>query len=267
MKSLLAPLLALALAGCSSQTSSTGVDGLSTTADRQPLRKAIVAPSLVYRAIEVEKTLDAREGVTLETGDDWFKVVPGSIPVIISAPHATRPLRNGKRRFSDGGGTAALALALAELTGAHVIYTTGEGPSDPNYYDDNAFKRELAGLVDSVQPRYVLDIHGSHAYRPYDVDLGTMHGESLLGQDHLQRALVASLRREGILNISSNYFAAAKNRTIAKFAAGLGVPAVQVEVNSTYLSPSQGQLEAQRFSQLVQAMARFINGDRQRPQG
>lgn len=235
---------------------------LTACAVERPLpQKAIVAPSLVYKAIEIEQALDAREGVPIEEGADWFKVVPGNIPVIITAPHATRPLREGNRRFADGGGTAALALSVAELTGAHVIYTTGEGPSDPNYYDDNGFKRELARLIDEIQPRYVLDIHGSHPYRPYDIDLGTMHGESLLGQDALLQELVQSLRREGIVNISSNYFAGAKNQTITKFAASLGVPAIQVEVNTNWASPSEGDVQAQRFAQLLQAIARFIRSE------
>ncbi|GAA5525495.1 hypothetical protein Maes01_02065 [Microbulbifer aestuariivivens] len=232
---------------------------LSACATKQPLpQRAIVEPKLVHQAIETEQALDAREGVAIEAGAEWFKVVPGRIPVIITAPHATRPLRNGNRRFADGGGTAALALAVAELTGAHVIYTTHEGPSDPNYYDDNDFKRELARLIGEVRPRYVLDIHGSHAYRPFDLDLGTMGGRSLLGQEALLHELIASLRAEGLDNLSYNYFGAAKSETITKFASGLGVPAVQLEANTNYLSPSAGSVQAQRFSQLVQALTRYI---------
>lgn len=244
MKNILLLVAALSLAACATE--------------RSLPQRAMVAPSLVYQAIEVEQSLDAREGVPLAAGENWFEVAPGNIPVVITAPHATRPLRNGNRRFSDGGGTAALALAVAELTGAHVIYTTHEGPSDPNYYDDNDFKRELARLIDEVRPRYVLDIHGSHPYRPYDIDLGTMGGQSLLGQEALLHELIASLRGEGLDNLSYNYFGASKNQTITKFAAGLGVPAIQVEVNTNYLSPSEGNVEAQRFSQLAQALTRYI---------
>lgn len=247
MKYTMALVAGLSLAGCAAQ------------AELPP--RAIVEPSLIYQAIEIEQALDAREGQVIEEGAPWFKVVPGSIPVIITAPHATRPLRNGNRRFADGGGTAALALSVASLTGAHVIYTTEEGPSDPNYYDDNAFKQELARLIREVQPRYVLDIHGSHPYRPYDIDLGTMQGRSLLGDEELQFELISALRNEGIFNISSNRFGASKNQTITKFASGLGVPTIQVEVNTTYLSPSEGNLEAQRFSKLVQAMVRYVESE------
>ncbi|WGL15549.1 hypothetical protein PVT68_12290 [Microbulbifer bruguierae] len=252
MKTLIITSLVIFFCGCVAQST------IPTFPDPE-LKRAQVTPGTVYRAIEIENALNAKNGELLEAGAPWFEVIPGRIPVVITAPHATRPLRDGNRRFSDGGGTAALALAVAELTGAHVIYTTAEGPSDPNYYDDNGFKRALKQLVDEVEPKLVLDIHGSHPFRPYDVDLGTMGGTSLLGQENMQRQLVESLRHEGILNISDNFFAATKNQTITKFVAAYETPAIQFEVNTTYLSPAKGDIEAQRFSQLLQALVRFVD--------
>ena len=220
--------------------------------------RALIEPQQVMSAISIEETLNGREDKTIPEGENWFEVIEGSIPVIITAPHATRPLRNGKRRFSDGGGTAALALSLGEITGAYVIYTTYEGPSDPNYYHSNDFKKALLTLINDVKPEYILDLHGSHPYRSYDIDLGTMAGDSLLGDDKLLFDLIKYLNKEGIASISYNRFAAAKNETITKFAFEQGVPAIQMEINATYVTPSQGNIEAQRFSLLLQALVRFI---------
>ncbi|WP_428240094.1 ketol-acid reductoisomerase [Gynuella sp.] len=221
--------------------------------------KALVEPVLVVRAIELETTLNQRQGLPVPEHQNWFDVIEGHIPVIITAPHATRPLRNGHRRFSDGGGTAALAVTVAELTGAYVIYTTYEGPSDPNYYDENAFKTQLQQLITTVQPLYILDIHGSHPYRSYDIDLGTMNGQSLLGHQNLLKRLIRQLETEGISSFSYNRFAASRNETITKFAVAHGIPAIQLEINSTYVTPAEGNVYAQRFSILSQALARFIN--------
>ena len=143
-----------------------GVAGCAPV-DRYP-QKALIEPKQVVSAIEREKELTEREGVAIPDGEQWFEVIQRRSPIILSAPHSTRPLREGKRRFSDGGGTAALALALGELTDATVIYTTYEGPSDPNYYDDNAYKEALAHLIQEKKPLLVLDFHGSHPYRSYD---------------------------------------------------------------------------------------------------
>ena len=230
----------------------------TTTSHKLPER-ALVDPKLVYSSIDLEKELNNREKLPIPTGENWFKVIDGQIPVVITAPHSTRPLREGKKRFSDGGGTAALAVALGKLTGATIIYTTYEGPSDPNYYDNNKFKEELAKKLTEVKPIYILDIHGSHPFRSYDIDLGTMKGKSLLGNEDLLFKLINSLNSEGIASVSYNRFGASKYETITKFSANRGIPSIQLEINATYITPSKGNIEAQRFSKLLQALARFIN--------
>ncbi|WP_337882250.1 hypothetical protein [Chromobacterium haemolyticum] len=112
-------------------------------------------------------------------------------------------------------------------------------------------------MIADRRPLLVLDLHGSHPYRPYDVDFGTLNGASLLGKPELQQRLELSLRQQGVLNVSDNYFAASKHQTIAKFASRLGVPAIQLEISSTWLTPSDSNLAAHRFAQLLQALVRY----------
>lgn len=233
------------------------VTGCATTSNYP--ERALVEPKVIISSIDLEKNLNGREDVPIPDGEKWFKVIEGQSPIIITAPHSTRPLREGKRRFSDGGGTAALAVALSELTDASVIYTTYEGPSDPNYYNDNAFRDELTRLITKTKPLFVLDIHGSHPYRSYDIDLGTMEGKSLLGNEKILFKLIHFLNSEGIYSISYNCFGASKNETITKCATNHGIPAIQLEINATYVSPSSGNIEAQRFSKLLQGLARYLD--------
>ena len=155
-------------------------------------------------------------------------------------------------------GTGALAVALHKLTNAPLIYTTRRSPSDPNYYDDNAFKEAVGRLIAEKKPLLVLDIHGSHSHRPYEVDFGVMGGRSLLGRDEWLNRLVAILRNDGLLNLSRDFFPAAKQQTVTKYASGLGVPAIQLEISSTYLDPGRDPLYGHRFAQVLQALARFI---------
>lgn len=235
----------------------------ATQANQIPLAEsysaAIIEPKLVRSSIAIEKQLNDRQGVTMPPGEESIKVVAGTQPIIITAPHSVRPFRNGKYRFSDGGATAAYAIALAELVGAHVIYANYENGTDPNYQDDNEFKRELASMIERVNPELVLDIHGSNPMRSYDLDIGTMNGDSLLGQADLVTNLIDTLAKEGIFNISYNRFSASKQQTIAKFASKKGVPTLQLEINATYLMPSEGHIEAQRYAILLQGLTRYIN--------
>lgn len=246
--------LAFLLAGCSAP-------------HRALPEKAIVGVTAIEEAIQIQKEIDKHSHKHPPTGKSWFEVIEGSTPIIVTAPHATRPFLNGRYRFADGGGTAALAKMLNKLAGVTVIYTTYESPSDPNFYDDNEFKVALAGLIEKLHPRLVLDIHASNSYRPYDVDLGTMNGKSLRGNEALATDLIEILRAEGLGNISYNFFAASKNQTITKFATTHGVPAIQLEINKTWLVPAQDNLAAHRFAQLLQAMVKYIEGEKENISG
>ncbi len=190
-------------------------------------------------------------------GEAWLRVLPGRSRVLVTAPHATAQTREGEIKSADGG-TGSLAVMLNALAGTPAIYTTRLSPSDPNYYDDNEFKRTLARLLDERRPRVVLDLHASHTSRPYDVDFGTMRGASLGPAPELLPRLANALRADGLANFSQDYFAAARNRTVTRFVAARGVPAVQLEINGTWLlRPGARDVPRQRFAQLLQGLVRF----------
>lgn len=229
--------------------------------------KAVVDVSMVQEAIDLQKKIDEQSNKDAPPSVETFVVLQGSGPVIVTAPHATEPYRDGKYRFADGGGTAALAHLLNKLSCATVIYTQYRSPSDPNFYDDNGFKQALADLIKQKKPKLLLDLHGSHDYRPYDVDLGTMDGASLLGNDTLQTSLIRALEREGMLNFSNNFFSASKNQTITRFASSRGVPTLQLEISNTWLMPSEEGVAAHRFAQLLQGLTRYVRDLSGNPNG
>jgi hypothetical protein len=220
--------------------------------------RAVIDVPDVENAIAVARTIDKRKDHDPPQGAPWFEVFKGSLPAIITAPHATEPFRQGKYRFSDGGATAGLAAALHEICGVTVIYTTYRSPSDPNFYDDNEFKARVGELIGDIKPVLLLDIHASHPYRPYDVDIGSMNGRSAGGDKSLVPDLIDSFKMEGLVNISLDWFAASANETVTKYASSKGVPSVQLEFSSTRMSPVDGGLGAHRFSQTIQALARFL---------
>jgi len=224
-----------------------------------PLERAIVTREHVEAAVATERLLSTSYETFPAEGEAWFVVKRGRIPVLVVAGHATAQTREGSLKTADRG-TGSLAVALHEMTGATAIYTTRRSPSDPNYYDDNEFKRTLGELVREIRPRIVLDLHASHAYRPYDVDFGTMGGRSLGNRPDLLESLIGAIRAEGMLNLSQDYFAASRNPTVTKFVSSMGVPAIQLEITATRLDPSRDPLTAHRFAQLLQALVRFISG-------
>lgn len=217
-----------------------------------------IEPADVDAAIALATLLDARQGQPVPPGANWFAELPGTQAVIVTAPHATRPFRDGHFRFADGGGTGALAAALHRLCGVTVLHTVYDSPSDPNFSDDNDFKRRLGELIAERRPALLLDIHGSHPHRPYDVDLGTMNGRSVAADPTIVPQLTGALRAAGLMNVSDNRFPAAVQRTVTRFAHARGVSAVQLEFSTTRTEPQQSRLQAHLFAQGLEALAKFL---------
>lgn len=255
--------LLVAASACASPGSTTARVPRPQIAVQSPgIKRAVIDRADIDTVLDLklDSTLSSRERQPIPAGENWFTILDGTQRAIVTAPHATRPFRDGASRFSDGGGTAELAVALHNVCGVTVMHTTWDSPSDPNYYDDNDFKLRLRELIRDKSPVIVLDLHGSHAHRPYELDVGTMNGRSLLGRPTLVKALVDAFRQEGILNISDNFFPGARQQTVVKFAAAAGVPAIQMELSALRVSPSSGDEAAHKFSQTLQAIAEFLGG-------
>jgi hypothetical protein len=223
--------------------------------------KAVVEPKSVSAAADMERLIDLDADRDAPADTPWFLVEKGDFPVLISAPHATKVFRENAWRFADGGGTAALAVQLHELNRVTVIHTVFRAPSDPNYYDDNDYKKTLGTLLQQTGAKLVLDIHGSDSRRPYDVDIGTLDGKSLMGHQTIQDDLVRTFRAHGIEAISSNFFAASKNHTVTRYCTEHGVVAMQLEINASWLDPAGGDLAAHRFAALLDALTDFLRSE------
>lgn len=264
----LLPILALGgLCACQAHQSLAG-DPPRQNAPARLFPRALVEPKMVTDAEAFEARLAPHAEVLAADGTPWWTLTPGSSKVLLVAGHATAQTREGEKKVADGG-TGSLAWLLSQLTGSAALATTFMSPSDPNYADDNTFKRELERLLAETHPALVLDLHASNPSRPYDVDFGTMEGASLLDHPDVLRDLADALRLEGLGNFSQDRFAASKNATVTKFVAARGVPVMQLEINATWLLPTpptaacatpcvDTALQRQRFAQLVEGLVRFI---------
>jgi hypothetical protein len=265
------------------------VSGAIVRADSSPtpqFPRAVVTADNVSEAIRFEWEQRKVYDVDPKPGESWFSLEEGTSQVLITAPHATAHIREGKPIWADAG-TGALAHMLHVLTNSTILYTTRRSPQDPNYYDDCDFKRALSDYLVKRKPVLVLDLHASSASRPYDIDFGTMHGASLLGQGNLLQQLAGFLRDADFEDFSQDYFAADKDQTDTKFVSARGIPCIQLEINEakmtlfndgilTRMSDAEikqeitksGKMEyspvivdsngAHQFSQTLEALVRFV---------
>lgn len=227
------------------------------SADAPLFPRAIVIKEHVEQAAAYERELAKRYETPAPKGENWFAIRKGKSKVLVVAGHATSQTREGRIKPADRG-TGSLALMLHELADATILHVTHQSPSDPNFYDDNDFKKALDRLLAELKPTLVLDLHASQAARPYDMDFGTMRGKSLLGRNDLLKSLAEHLRAEGLANFSQDYFSADGQRTITRFVVDRKIPCIQCEASATFLRPDGDDLHAHRYAQLLQGLVRFV---------
>ena len=174
-----------------------------------------------------------RKEMTPPSPEVSYSFTEGSGKVLLSAPHSTNHIREGSVKIVDYC-TGPLIEILHDLTNAPIIYLQYQS-TDPNYYNDVPYKTALSSYLENhPEIELVIDIHGAAEDKPFDVDLGTMNGNSLFDYSNLPEVFGNKFHERGIMTISDNYFTAQGQSTVTKFAAGKNVDAVQVEINRAY---------------------------------
>jgi hypothetical protein len=224
--------------------------------------KSIIQISAIDTIISLEKIFSDNDSILAPEGKAWFEFKTGSKKILLIAPHATAQTREGKIKQPDTG-TGSLAMELHKLADVPILYTTYLSPFDPNFYDDNEFKDSLSHILNWIDPVIVLDLHCSHPFHPYDIDFGTMNQKSYINREDLLLSLKSKLIEAGLINQSQDFFSAEKNQTVTKFVSKRGIPAIQLEINSNYLSAGSSNLESQKTAQLLEGLLKFINETQQ----
>jgi hypothetical protein len=168
--------------------------------------------------------------------DPYFAYVPGTIPVLVSAPHGTKHYRAAEGRWrSEDAYTSSLAVELGRLTGAHVLYARNKAPEDANNDTDGAYKEFLERLVKEKGIKFILDLHGAEGDRPFNVDIGVRESAVAACSCPTYREIVAKTFSGFGSELFNQQFPASSEGTITSFARNkLGIEAAQIEINANY---------------------------------
>ncbi|MBR9690315.1 hypothetical protein GOV08_01385 [Candidatus Woesearchaeota archaeon] len=159
-----------------------------------------------------------------------FKIFKGDIPVIISAPHSARTIRKGVVKKRDSV-TGTIAYLLHKLTGAYAFVTL-HLDKDSNYYEDTKYKKYIKKIILEKNIKFLIDIHGCSAQRPFSIDLGTNHHETIKNIDKIISILKNSFKKQGITKVNEDFFnfKHGTQQTMTMYASYY-IPAVQIEIN------------------------------------
>lgn len=165
-----------------------------------------------------------------------FQIIKGTCPVLLSAPHSTTQLRNGKIKAKELG-TGSIIIEVAKQTNCYAIYKLWNNQDDANYdIDNNDYKEQVLKLIQENQIQLFIDIHGSNNTDRFDIDIGTDNLKNLNGKDTLLNNWIEICQKKGIHKVGIDQkFKANTLHTITKTVAiNYPIPCMQMEITREY---------------------------------
>lgn len=201
----------------------------------------------LYALLELEEKIHFDR--TAPQGISPYAHIAGQRPVLISAPHSTIHMRNGRIKRGEGY-TAAFAHLLANLTSAHAFFARYKLLSDPNWDRYSPYKSTLGRIIKQHNIQFVIDIHGMSNWHKFGVAIGTMNGrscpnhinliEDVLVSNNFQPRTETEVKQLSKLDLRSyvidhsRFTGGIANNTITRFVSEqLHIGAVQFELCST----------------------------------
>jgi len=187
------------------------------------------------KTIEEIKRIEFEEIDYWKESSDYYRFKKGKIPILISAPHGARHLRNGTWKGEDEY-TASIALKLADLTGAHALYVKNATREDPNFDIECRYKEEIKKISKSYGIRFIADLHGANLNRNFKVSVGIIDNDS----ERCSCSTFKDLIKEAFSSFQKDIFnrdglRASSSGTITYFAKNtLELEAAQFEINAQY---------------------------------
>ena len=172
-----------------------------------------------------------------------FEVIEGNIPILISAPHSVRQLREGKIKGKDSY-TGAMVIEIAKQTNCFAIYKTYNNQDDASYdIENNSYKEKVLQIIRENQIQIFLDIHGAKDTEEFDVDIGTDEKQNLNGKIEILENLIKSLKENGIekIGIDKKFKANTMHTLTKKVATNTKIACMQIEFTKKYRDISQIQ--------------------------
>ena len=164
-----------------------------------------------------------------------FKIVKGNLPIIFSAPHCVKQLREGKIKCAEGE-TGAIVQILSNRLDCYAIYKTYNDNDDANYDLNSKYKEYLLKIVKENDIKLLLDIHGAKNEHDFNIEICTDDGKNIENNWYLIDDLKNSFNTNGIDKITENtIFKANSIRTISKYIhEEANIPCIQLEITGRY---------------------------------
>lgn len=186
----------------------------------------------------------------------------GSIPILITSVHGFSHVRDWQVKNMDAG-SLELSYLIARLSGSYWMAVWTPNIIDSNHHKNTDFKNELATFIKENGIQYVIDIHTSHAFRPFDVDIGSLDHSTLLGKTELLEHLTEGIEKFNFMVGDNSTFKwewmTTYAETIVRFCMNNNVPSAQLEVSSAYTAELDSRIAQHARMKLICGIISAIN--------
>ena len=184
--------------------------------------------------------------------DKDYIIKKGRIPILFTAPHAMKQVREDGTIKAGEPYTKAIALYLNKYFDVNCMIKTKDTGLDANRDNRDEFKIELLRFIKDNNIKLVIDLHGSDKDRDFDIEFGTLNN---LSADYSTiKELEEAFIENGISNIKHNdpFTGGAITQYIYTLK---DVEVIQLEINREYRSNKN----IDKLERLCKSLEFFIN--------
>ena len=164
-------------------------------------------------------------------GVNNLKIMVGNFPILFSAPHSVKTVRNGLFKRCDvlTGGIVEYLFSYDKVFGITRLHNMLD---DPNYYNiGNSFlyKKAIMDLINKHGIKYLFDIHGCSNEHNFHISLGTNNGVN--ADDETIKLVLDKLKVfENVVVYEK--FKASMDANISRYIhERMGIPCIQIEIS------------------------------------
>ena len=185
--------------------------------------------------------------------EEKFRVVSGSIPVLLSAPHSVNQLRGEDVRPAEKY-TGSLVRYLCSSTNCYGIFQIFTH-ADPNNDIENLYKNGIINLVNAYNIKLLIDIHSSTFSDDTDIDIVTNGRKTLLNMPSLYEK-IKSLGIKYNIKVDENNVPNKdkENEIIHVVSTICSVPSLRIVINKNSINIDNDTLE-----NIIKLLEEFIS--------
>ena len=186
-----------------------------------------------------------------EKFDADFIIIKGNVPILFTAPHTMKQIReDGSIKLSETY-TKAIALYLNKHFNVNCMIKINDTGLDANRDNRDEFKTELLRFIKDNNIKLVIELHGSKKTRDFDIEFGTLN--NLSADFSTIKELEEAFTENKISNIIHND--PFKGGAITEYVYGLkDVDVIQVEINGKYRDYNN----IKELEKCIQSLQNFI---------